>query len=92
MAGGTDDAFGFIGDEAFSYIGGELRFTASEDRLMVEGDTNGDGVTDQSIAVGNLTDLTTGDFVLQTVPRRLHFREHDRMSKHRVRRFGGLLD
>ncbi len=59
---------------------------------MVENDTNGDGVADLSIAVGNLTDLTTGDFVLKTVPRRLNFHEHDRMSKHRVRRLGGLLD
>nr|WP_237453140.1 calcium-binding protein [Qipengyuania vulgaris] len=64
IAGGGDDAFAFIGDAAFSGTAGELRYTATEDGLMVEGDTDGDGVADLFIAVDGLADLTAADFVL----------------------------
>ncbi|MXO49672.1 hypothetical protein GRI69_15590 [Erythrobacter vulgaris] len=64
IAGGGDDAFAFIGDAAFSGTAGELRFTTTENGLIVEGDTDGDGVADLFIAVDGLADLTMGDFML----------------------------
>ncbi len=64
IAGGANDAFTFIGGDAFSGTAGELRavlvgtwldhvnpLQPSGERFMVSGDTNGDGVADFSIIV-----------------------------------------
>ncbi|EDL48226.1 M10 family metallopeptidase [Erythrobacter sp. SD-21] len=64
ISGGSDDAFTFIGDAAFSGTAGELRAYAGENGLIVVGDIDGDGAADFLIKVDNLTDLTVADFVL----------------------------
>ena len=64
-AGNQD--FTFIGDSAFSgTTAGELRYVqdAGAGVTYLEGDYNGDGHADFSIAVTGLVDFTTGDFVL----------------------------
>ena len=64
IRGGEDDAFTFIGDAAFSGTAGELRYNATDTGLMIEGDTDGDGVADLFIAADGIPDLTMADFVL----------------------------
>jgi Ca2+-binding RTX toxin-like protein len=63
----TDDAFTFIGDQAFSKVAGQLRAYAITGGQIVEGDVNGDGKADFSIEVvatpATLT-LTAADFLL----------------------------
>jgi Ca2+-binding RTX toxin-like protein len=54
-----DQAFGFIGNAAFSDVAGQLRYA----NHALEGDTNGDGVADFSIHV-NTASLQHGDFIL----------------------------
>jgi serralysin len=60
---GVDDAFNFIGSQAFTGVAGQLRVQAG----LVQGDTNGDGVADFEIAVkvGTLSvTLAASDFLL----------------------------
>lgn len=57
---GTNDAFTFIGNAAFGNIAGELRYDGGN----VQGDTNGDGVADFTIAIDNLYALAGSDFLL----------------------------
>lgn len=64
IVGGTDDAFTFISDAAFSGTAGELRVYAGETGLFVAGDVDGDGNADFIIAVDGVTDLTAADFLL----------------------------
>lgn len=52
-----NDAFRFVGANAFSGLAGELRLGAAADgSWLLEGDVNGDGVADLSIALIAVTD------------------------------------
>ncbi|MFM5949236.1 MAG: beta strand repeat-containing protein [Novosphingobium sp.] len=53
ITGGRDNAFSFIGSAAFHRIAGELRIdsTTTPGYTIVQGDTNGDGVADFSLAL-----------------------------------------
>jgi Ca2+-binding RTX toxin-like protein len=55
----ADQAFGYIGDAAFSDVAGQLRYADH----FLEGDTNGDGTADFRVHV-NVASLQHGDFVL----------------------------
>ena len=65
-----NDAFTFIGKQAFHGVEGELHFSklnrpgTAHDVTIVEGDVNGDGVADFQIQLKGLVNLTKGDFVL----------------------------
>jgi Ca2+-binding RTX toxin-like protein len=64
IAGGSDDAFAFLGTGAFTGVAGQLRYDYAAGYTTVYGDTNGDGVADIAVALtGNIT-LVSGDFVL----------------------------
>ena len=59
-----NNAFTFIGTDAFSSKEGELRYYNTSNSTMVEGDVNGDGVADLVIRlIGNMS-LSDADFVL----------------------------
>jgi Ca2+-binding RTX toxin-like protein len=62
--GGGDNAFKFIGDDAFSGHAGELRFEHDGSDLWVMGDTNGDSRADLMIRIDFASDLTKADFIL----------------------------
>jgi Ca2+-binding RTX toxin-like protein len=64
LAGG-DQAFSWIGSNAFSNVAGELRAYESGGTWFVEGDTDGNGVADLVIAVTTQSGapLVQGDFV-----------------------------
>ena len=55
-----DQAFSFIGSDAFHGVAGELRFASG----AVEADVNGDGTADFSLTIANLSALAAGDFIL----------------------------
>ncbi|WP_165843969.1 right-handed parallel beta-helix repeat-containing protein [Phenylobacterium kunshanense] len=57
-----DDAFAFIGQDAFHKVAGELRVKVSDGNSIIEGDVDGDGVADFSIKVMGVTDLSSNDF------------------------------
>jgi Ca2+-binding RTX toxin-like protein len=59
---GINDAFTFIGSDAFS-AAGQLRAFQSGGQWIVEGDVNGDGVTDLVITVTGAATIAAGDFV-----------------------------
>jgi hypothetical protein len=65
--GAINDAFTFIGNQAFGGVAGQLRVYDTADAQIIEGDVNGDGVADFAIEVAKnpftLT-LTAADFVL----------------------------
>src|SRR5688572_2273040 len=48
---GGNNAFIFIGNDGFSDRAGELRFTQGNGLVIVQGDTNGDGVANFEIRV-----------------------------------------
>ncbi|MCM2477649.1 calcium-binding protein [Rhizobium sp. CG5] len=58
-ARGGNQAFSFIGDDAFS-AAGQLRFSGG----IVSGDVNGDGRSDFQIAMNDLADMVRSDFIL----------------------------
>jgi serralysin len=65
ITGGSDDAFAFIGNSAFTNTAGQLRSSDNGDGThTVEGDVNGDGVADFAILVTAATPLGSGDFIL----------------------------
>ena len=64
IAGGANNAFRFIGTDAFSDTAGELRIRDTGTGFVVLGDVNGDGTADFAILVQNVTSLIRGDFVL----------------------------
>lgn len=60
ISGGSDDAFTFIGTDAFSGTAGELRFKNG----ILAGDTDGDGKANFEIRVDNHSTLQDTDFIL----------------------------
>jgi Ca2+-binding RTX toxin-like protein len=59
-----NQAFTFIGTQAFHHIAGELHYAAAAGGVIVSGDVNGDAIADFSIDVQGLTSLVAADFVL----------------------------
>jgi Ca2+-binding RTX toxin-like protein len=59
-----DDAFAFIGDNAFSGTSGELRFADSTYYGVLEGDLNGDGAADFGLGLLGVGALMTDDLIL----------------------------
>jgi serralysin len=64
VAGGADDAFTFIGGDAFGNSAGQLRTVQSTTFTLVEGDIDGNGLADFQIELTGLLSLTSGDFIL----------------------------
>ena len=60
----TNDAFTFIGNQAFHGVAGELRYVLAGDGIDVLGDTNGDRVADIAIHMTGLTSITSSSFTL----------------------------
>lgn len=60
----ANDAFSFIGTNAFHGVAGELRYEASQGDVTVFGDTNGDRIADFSIVLTGVQVVTAADFVL----------------------------
>jgi Ca2+-binding RTX toxin-like protein len=58
--GGSDDAFTFIGQDAFSHTAGELRFKNG----LLQADTDGDGKADFEVTVDHLNTMHNSDFIL----------------------------
>jgi hypothetical protein len=61
---GTNDAFRFIGEQAFSKKAGELRAEYRNGDAFVSGDVNGDGVGDFLIRIVGSKTLSASDFIL----------------------------
>ncbi|WP_343717036.1 calcium-binding protein, partial [Inquilinus sp.] len=61
---GGNQAFNFIGGDAFTGVAGQLRVFTEAGALVVAGDLNGDRVADFTIAVSGTASLTAGDFAL----------------------------
>jgi Ca2+-binding RTX toxin-like protein len=59
-----NQAFSFIGTNDFSGKAGQLRYDKLESYTVVEGDVNGDGAADFSIALNGAFNLSKGYFVL----------------------------
>jgi hypothetical protein len=59
-----NDAFSFIGGAAFSNTAGELRFGSYAGGVLVQGEVDGDGSADFSIALRGTHSLIATDFVL----------------------------
>ena len=66
----ADQAFKFIGLQAFHHLAGELHYFKVDnpgtvkDMTIIEGDRNGDGIADFQIELLHLVNLTKVDFVL----------------------------
>jgi len=63
---GGDQAFSFVGSNAFSHTAGELRVEASGSDWLVMGDVNGDGTADFQVLVSTFNShiLAASDFIL----------------------------
>jgi hypothetical protein len=69
ISGGANDAFTFIGAATFTHVAGQLRAHSGATTWYAEGDIEGDGSADLSIAFdAPLHALTGADFVLQNSP------------------------
>ena len=64
IAGGSDDAFHFIGQDAFSGNAGELRYSVFSNHLLLSGDLTGDGFADFAIRLDALTTISASAFFL----------------------------
>nr|WP_276553714.1 hypothetical protein [Shinella kummerowiae] len=62
--GAADQAFTFIGTNAFSGVAGELRYVKRVGDTFVNGDVNGDGVIDFSVRLDDPIDMRAPDFLL----------------------------
>ncbi len=60
----ANEAFKFIGTDAFHRVAGELRYEKVGGDSYILGDTNGDGVADVKIHVVGVSSLSAADFVL----------------------------
>ncbi|MFC7500169.1 sulfatase-like hydrolase/transferase [Enterovirga sp. GCM10030262] len=60
----VDQAFAFIGGAAFTGAAGELRWEAFEGGIYVEGDVNGDALTDFAIRLDAVATISSSDFNL----------------------------
>lgn len=59
-----DQAFTFIGTDAFTGVAGQLRYEVSPDGYaLVTGDVDGDGLADFALQVNNVVSLTGSDFI-----------------------------
>jgi subtilisin-like proprotein convertase family protein len=63
QTGPGNQAFRFIGTQAFSSTKGELRYSDQGAQCLVQGDTNGDGRADFEIMV-KIPSMVPGDFLL----------------------------
>jgi Ca2+-binding RTX toxin-like protein len=61
---GGNQAFKFIGKQAFDETKGELHYFKQGNHLIVEGDVNGDGRADFQIQVHGVLSLTADNFAL----------------------------
>lgn len=59
-----DQAFSFVGNNAFSNTAGELRVEVSGSKTTIYGDVDGDGQADFAIDLDNAPSLSAGDFLL----------------------------
>ena len=59
-----EQAFTFIGSQAFGNVAGQLRAAQSGNIWIVEGDVDGDGVADLVINVTSADAIVAGDFIL----------------------------
>ena len=59
-----DDAFAFIGDNAFSGTAGEMRFADGSYYSVLEGDLNGDGEADFGFGLLGVGAITAEDIIL----------------------------
>ncbi|MEZ5774122.1 MAG: proprotein convertase P-domain-containing protein [Hyphomicrobiaceae bacterium] len=59
-----NQAFRFIGKDAFSHEAGEVRYKVSGNHTIVMGDVDGDGRYDFQIDLVGVINLTKGDFLL----------------------------
>ena len=64
ISGGGNDAFTFIASAAFNSVAGELRYDNTGAVGLLQGDTNGDGITDFEIALVGKPLLDAGDLIL----------------------------
>jgi len=60
----SDDAFRFIGNQAFHHIAGELRYEVQGSNLLLLGDTNGDGYADLTILLQGVQAISSNQIVL----------------------------
>lgn len=60
----SNDAFTFIGEQAFSEKAGELRYSHKSGDTFVYADVNGDGKADFTLRLENTIDFVKGDFIL----------------------------
>jgi serralysin len=58
-----DNAFTFIGTDAFHSQAGELRYQVEGANLRIQADVDGNGVADMEIILDNLTVLGASDFI-----------------------------
>ncbi len=61
---GVNDAFAFIGTDAFGHIAGQLRVAVVTGGVILQGDTNGDGIADFWVRCDGASTLVAGDLVL----------------------------
>ncbi|MFM9934899.1 MAG: calcium-binding protein [Novosphingobium sp.] len=59
-----DQAFTFVGTDAFSHTAGELHVAVAHSAMFLSGDTNGDGIADFAIRIDAATPLVLEDLVL----------------------------
>lgn len=60
----NDQAFKFIGTDAFHKVAGELRYLKSNGDTFIYGDVNGDGKADFSVKFDASINFVKGDFIL----------------------------
>ncbi len=59
-----NNAFSFIGDDAFDKHAGELRYAHKNGNTLVQGDVNGDGKADFAFVLEGTIGLKASDFIL----------------------------
>ena len=64
VAGGSNDAFAFIGTTAFSNVAGQLRYQQISGATYIQADIDGNGIADLVIRIDGTVALMAGDFVL----------------------------